>query len=260
MQHKKPLFTAILFSVCFLLFCFSSFKLFSYTMKSREAEVLREKMMNSVIVSIPSEESEPITKEDSLLSSKFPDIQVDISKIQKMYPNAVAWLYCPDTPIHYPVMRTDNNEYYVNHLPNGSENSSGSIFLDYRSDLNLSGFGQVLYGHNMKNRSMFGSLLDYRKVEYYQKHPYMFYFTSDSVYRLELFAGVHTTANNELYRLPVEISAREAYLNRVKKASVFQSDVLVAGEDQILLLSTCSGSLGDDKRFVLLGKLVLLEQ
>ena len=254
MKNYKLVLRVFFFLCFFALFCFSSFKIFVYIKDSNSAKNLRDEMISEAVVSLPAEE------EGSAESvSPYLDIRVDLSAL-KHYPGVVGWLYSPKTPIHYPVMQSEDNEYYVHRLPDGSVNPAGSLFVDFRNDANLKDFGQIIYGHNMKNQSMFATLLNYRDHDYYVDHPFMFYFTSDSVYFLEIFAGVNTMADSDFYFLPDEKEDREEYLKMAKELSVFKSSVQVDSEDKILVLSTCSTGLNKPDRFVLLGKLVLIEK
>ncbi len=267
MKKKNSTLSIVLFLLFFTLFCFSAYKIIIYFKDAKQASDLRNEIAENAITPLPekNQNDESENKENNgLLQSdipvlKKPDIQVNLAKIKKTYPGAIGWLYCPDTPIHYPVMQYSDNDYYVHRLPNGTENPAGSLFMDCRHKSDFTGFGQVIYGHNMKNRSMFGSILDYRKDGYFKEHPYLFYFTETSVYRLELFAGVHTIADSEYYYPPEKMENRAEYLSKLKKRSVFQADVSVTGDDKIMILSTCSGATGQDKRFILVGKLVPLQ-
>lgn len=191
-------------------------------------------------------------KSDTLI---YPDIEVDMKKVKQQYPKAIGWIYSPGTPINYPVMQGKDNQYYVERLPNGNQNSAGSIFMDYRDNSSLTDFAHVLYGHNMKNNSMFGTVLDYRKEGYYEEHPFMFYFTEDKVYRLEIFAGLNTIATSSIYTEP-EFDKREAFISSAFAGSTFSSTVNVTPEDRIMMLSTCSGAVGQSNRYVLFAKLV----
>lgn len=83
----------------------------------------------------------------------------------------LAWLYCPDTVINYPVVQSDDNEYYLRRLMDGSSNTAGTLFADYRCSPDFSDPHTVIYGHNMKNDTMFGILPEYGAQEFYEPHP-----------------------------------------------------------------------------------------
>ena len=186
----------------------------------------------------------------------YPDIKVDLNKVKEKYPKVVGWIYSPGTPINYPVVQGDDNVYFVDHMPNGVQNSAGSIFMDSRDPSTLTEFAHVIYGHNMKNNSMFGTILDYKKEGYFEEHPFMFYFTEDKVYRLEIFGGLNTISSSTVYSEP---SDKAAFISNVFSGSTFRSGVTVTPEDKLILLSTCSGAVGQSNRYVLFSKLVEIQ-
>lgn len=259
------------FTVVFLaIFLFSGYQIVSYLLEGKEESDLNQEMIREAVVSVeekpiyvedvfPLEETvtEEITPEKKILY--YPDISVDIQKLKSEYPGIVGWLYLPETQINYPVMQAEDNDYFLHRLPNGKENSAGSIFMDFRVNADLSHGNFILYGHNMKNNSMFGTVLDYRDSAFYENHPYLFYFTDSGKYRLEIFAGVHTTSDSYIYSFPQTDDEMRNYLSKIRSNSVFKSDVPVSATDRIFVLSTCSGRTTDTHRFVICAKLVPIE-
>lgn len=259
------------FTVIFsALFLFSGYQIISYLLEGKEENDLNREMIQEAVISLQEKPiyiedvfpREEIVTQDEKIEKNilyYPDISVDIKKLKLEYPGIVGWLYLPDTPINYPVMQSEDNDYYIHRLPNGKENSAGSVFMDYRSRSDLSGEICILYGHNMKNNSMFGTILDYRDASYYANHPYLFYFADGVKYRLEVFAGVHTTSDSYIYSFPKNAEERGAFLSKIRSSSVFNSDVSVTENDRIFVLSTCSGSTSSSRRFVVCAKLVPIE-
>ncbi len=259
------------FTVVFLaVFILSGYQIVSYLLEGKEESDLNQEMIREAVVSVeekpiyvedvfPLEETvtEEIKPEKKILY--YPDISVDLQKLKSEYSGIVGWLYLPETPINYPVMQAEDNDYFVHRLPNGKENSAGSIFMDFRAKSDLTQGNIILYGHNMKNNSMFGTILDYRDPSYFADHPYLFYFTDSGKYRLEIFAGVHTTSDSYIYSFPQTDDEMRHYLSKIRTSSVFKSDVLVSATDRVFVLSTCSGSTTDTHRFVICAKLVPIE-
>ena len=100
------------------------------------------------------QEEEPAEQEQAIPAF------IDFDNLYEMSENAVAWLYCPDTEINYVIAQADNNDYYLHRLLNGTDASGGTLFMDYRNSDDLSDWNTVIYGHNMKNGTMFAMLLD----------------------------------------------------------------------------------------------------
>lgn len=110
----------------------------------------------------------------------------------------MAWITGEDTPIDYPVMHTDNNEYYLSHLYSGEENRYGALFVDCRNTRLFTDPNTLIYGHNMKNDAMFGSLMGYKEQAYYEEHPTMTLYTPDGDYTIELLSGTLENGDGNL--------------------------------------------------------------
>lgn len=228
------------------------------TPKTEDGEKTTVGTENPTSEKIPTPTTSSSDAEKPVPILKTPDISVDFGKLSSKYPGIVGWLYMQGGEIHDPVMQAKNNDYYLYRLPNGKKNASGSLFMDFRDNSSLSGWNHLIYGHNMKNGEMFGSLHEYRKAGYYESHPYLFYFTPSGTYRVEIFAGIHTLSESFVYTRPAGQQGRQNYLNEALSRSVFTSNVSVTPNDSILVLSTCSGAADGDERFIILGKLVPL--
>ena len=116
----------------------------------------------------------------------------------------MAWITGEDTPIDYPVMHTDNNEYYLSYLYSGEENRYGALFVDCRNTGLFTDPNTVIYGHNMKNDAMFGSLMGYKEQAYYEEHPTMTLYTPDGDYTIELLSGTLESGDREFVRFRFE--------------------------------------------------------
>ena len=128
-------------------------------------------------------------------------ITVDFEGLLAENSDVVGWIYSEGTQINYPVLRGDSNETYLYHMINGEYNSSGSIFMDFRCNPDLSDFNTIIYGHHMKNGSMFASLHQYIKQDFYDEHKYIWYLTPDHIYRLDVLAGYVGDAEAEIYTI-----------------------------------------------------------
>ncbi len=270
-KSKKSVLSRVLnllvYALLIGIFLFSGYHVLDYVLEGKKQSDLNQSMIEEAITErVPNESGEealPSTQIDSEILKDpvlmLPDISVDLQKIKSQYSGVVGWIYSPNTVLNYPVMQASNNQYYVDRLPNGAYNANGSLFLDCRNQADLSAWNHIIYGHNMINRSMFGILMDYRSQDYFSEHPYLFYFTESGVYRLEIFAGIHTTATSLFYTFPQTEEAREAYLLSAKTKSILSSDVSVSASDSIMVLSTCSGRVNEDKRFIVIAKIVPLD-
>jgi len=185
---------------------------------------------------------------------------IDFASMRELYPDIIGWLQSEGTVINYPVVQTDNNDFYLSHLPDKSRNKLGSIFCDYRNAPDFSGQNIFIYGHHMESGNLFGSLKYYADQSYYERYPTMFLFTPAADYTIVLVAGY---VLDSAYESPpsgfADQAALDSYLTEIKNRSVFKSGVSVELGDQIVFLCTCTPSRirsSASERFVLVGKLV----
>lgn len=184
--------------------------------------------------------------------------QVDFDALRAVNPDVVGWITCEGTAINYPIAQAADNFYYLDHLFGGGENKAGCIFLDCANSPDFSNAHSIVYGHHMKNGTMFQPLVNYKKQEYYDAHPRMLLMTPQQNYTIEIFAGYVAAADADAWRLWFATDEDlEAWLQQSVASSCFTSTVTPAVTDRIITLSTCTYEF-DDARFVLLG--VLKEQ
>ena len=180
---------------------------------------------------------------------------VDFEALWEINSDVVAWIYIPGTNINYPVVCGSDNDYYLYRLIDGTYNNAGSIFMDYRNDIDFSDENTVLYGHNMQNQSMFAHLARYTSQSFYDQHPYGMLMTPEGNYLVEFFSGYVT----DVYDVSWDIrfssgSEYSAWLHEIATQSYFSSEVSPTAWDRILTLSTCTFDY-DNARFVLHGVL-----
>ena len=179
-------------------------------------------------------------------------ITIDFASVKSQCPDIVGWLYCADTPINYPVVQSEDNEYYLYRLMDGTENKNGTIFMDFRNDAEFGDWNHLIYGHNMKNGAMFGSLTDYMEQEFYERHPFWFLLTEEKNYRIDLVGGYVTPDGSEAYALPKDTAGRDALFQMASRSSVFDADVELMPDDRLITMSTCVYDY-EEARFVLVG-------
>jgi len=168
---------------------------------------------------------------------------VDTDDLQTNYQNAVGWIKVPGTSINYPVAQGSNNSYYLNHGINGRYNANGAIFLDYRNSTSLSDRNTVIYGHNMLNGAMFGTLSKVRTSSWYRNkaNHYITYQAGDNTYIAQVFS-VHVIEKTDLYYTTINFSDDDFvdYINKVKSLSEYNFNVDVGLSDKIITLYTCT--------------------
>ncbi len=203
-----------------------------------------------------SEKAETVKEDTTVYYGKSPT--VNFKALQEQNSDIVAWIYAPGTVINYPIVQGADNEYYLDHMFNGAANDCGSIFMEALNQSDFSNTNTFIYGHHMKDGSMFASLLKYQKQSYYDTHPVMWIVTPEKSYKLEIFTGFHTTADTSIWKIEFATpEEQQTWLETVSKYSTFKSDVVPTTEDKIVSLSTCSSGY-DAGRYVVMA--VLREQ
>ena len=247
--------------LCAGVFVFSAYQVYDYWHEAQARENYTKELTSAAVTVTPDV---PETSEDTWTEETLPELEkkrpltpitVDFELLQQQNEDVVGWIYSADTLINYPVAQAENNDYYLRRLQDGSNNNGGTLFKDNRSDPAAGDWCTTIYGHSMQDDTMFGSLLDYKKQEYYEEHPVLWYFTPEQAYRVQLIGGYLTNAYSEVYEAPETAEQRDALAARIKNNSTFVSDVTWEEDSRLLMLSTCSYET-DESRYVLLGKLV----
>ena len=176
---------------------------------------------------------------------------VDFDTLRTINSDAAAWLYSPDTVIDYPVMAAEDYTYYLGHLPDGTKNANGTLFIDYNNAPDFSGGLTVIYGHHMKSGRMFGGLVGYKDQKYFEEHPYMYLYTDHANYRIDLIYGSVVGAEEWAERAFMYEENVSELLEFAGKNTTFKSDVQYEEGDRVVVLSTCSYEFSEARYFVL---------
>ncbi|MDR1589134.1 MAG: class B sortase [Oscillospiraceae bacterium] len=206
----------------------------------------------------PGETASEESAKPSYVDNPAPDYwpEVDFEGLSGVNSDFAAWLLCTGTNVNYPVVHGADNTYYLTHLFDHRQNGAGTLFVDYRNKRGFSDRNTIIYGHNMRNHSMFWTLSLYRNQSFYNAHPAFRLLTTDGNYEIRLFAGYVAATSNEAWR--VYFSSDDDFLEWIaslKAGSAFSADVPVGADDRVVTLSTCVYDF-NDARYVLFGKLV----
>ena len=168
---------------------------------------------------------------------------IEFESLKQKNENTVAWLKVNGTNVEYPVVRTNNNDYYLTHTFDKTYNSAGWIFMDYKNKLDGNEKNIVIYGHNRKDGSMFGTLKNILTEEWQNIEDNLIIPLIDenekanyrvfSVYKIEqedYYISTKFSTDNEFQK----------FIDKIKSRSVKDFGINVSKEDQILTLSTCA--------------------
>lgn len=177
---------------------------------------------------------------------------VDFEALWEINSDVVAWICIEGTSVNYPIVQGDDNSFYLRRLLDGTRNSGGTIFLDSGCEGDFSGRNSIIYGHNMKNGSMFHPLMEYKHQNFYQEHVEVLLLTPHRNYKILLFSGYVANVNDSAWDLDFTEESYKQWLSQISQKSCFDSEVQPTVTDHIVTLSTCSYEF-DNARFVLHG-------
>ena len=273
MNHRNPKasFPGILVRILIIfialgIFGYGAYNMFFYVADNKESDQGRDVLaQQSVTILRPEqllqEEENSQTGVTPSGDKNAPDlsltipIRVDFETLQAEHPQIVGWIYCADTPINYPIVQALDNQYYVDRLVDGTPNGAGAIFMDFRNNPDFSDLNTIIYGHNMTNKSMFGSLRDYRNHSYYEQFPSLWIITPETAYRVDLVAGCVTAADSDDYDLLDQEEDLQALLDELMDRSTFESNVNPNVVSKVVILSTCTYEY-DNARYIVVGSLL----
>lgn len=169
--------------------------------------------------------------------------RVDFNKLFSINKDTVGWIrFKNPSIISYPVVRAEDNDKYLKTTFEGKKNSAGTIFMDTTNRGDFSDRNTFIYGHNMKNGTMFGQLRKYKSESFYRANPYFYIYTPDGkehTYQIFSVAIVDETSDSyqRMYANSMEF---EEYLQKIKARSRYNTGVEVNKDSKIITLSTCT--------------------
>ena len=203
--------------------------------------------------SVPPEESVEPTPTPTPYIDPYADAlnAMDFTALREANPQVVGWILIPGTTVSYPLLQAEDNTYYLNHTWKGRWSSVGAIFLECQSSPDLSDFHTIIYGHNMRNRTMFGSLREYRREGYWEQHPEICLIDDEGVHYYDIFAAWEPRVTDAPFSPDVTTEkGRQSFLDTALRRSAIHTGVEPTVDSEILTLSTCTG-VGHATRWVI---------
>jgi sortase B len=209
---------------------------------------------DSLLRSIVMNEAAAAGQEDGISSPA--GILPEYKPLLEITEDIVGWISIPNTVVNYPVVQADDNEYYLNRAYTGEKNKGGSIFMDFRNRGDGTDRNTILYGHHMRDGSMFKALTRYQDEEFLKENSVFSFNTLYDKYSWKVFS-VYVTGTDFNYIQTRFHSPDEyqSFLDRIKAKSLFDIDVELTEEDKIITLSTCTYDYSD-ARLVIHAKLI----
>ena len=239
------------------IFALSAYKVGEYYYARIQSDKMQQTLIEQAVTVIVPEKPVEDSTEETVPAEKAP-ISVDFGTLSQQNPDIIGWIYCEDSIIHYPIMQSTDNDYYLHRLFDRTWAFSGTPFADCRNTGDFTDFQTIVYGHNMKNGTMFAPLTQYQSQEFYEENPVLWLLTPQGDYKVELIAGLLTDDAGIAKLAVVGQEDAEEFLAEIRTHSTFQSNVAATPQDRFLILSTCHYQF-ENARYAVVGKLTPIE-
>lgn len=232
-RYKKVILNIIIYMILLFVLIYSGIKIFKWYKDKTNNNKIAEQIKSTVIV---EDKNEDENKEE---------YTVVFNKLKEQNNETVAWIKVNNTNVEYPVVRATNNSFYLNHSFDKSKNSAGWIFADYKNKFDNTDKNIVIYGHNMRDDSMFGSLKNILNSDWYnnEENKNIALYTENEKYIYKVFSIYKI--ESEDYYIKTEFSNDnefEKFIKTLKKRSIKNFNIDISKEDSILTLSTCANN------------------
>ena len=242
--------------VAVVVFCYAAFNLYHIYTEYKKGTDEYNSISEMAVTERDPDASEDLGQPEE--QQPVAPINVDFASLKSINDDVIGWIYVEALDgVSYPVVRGTDNDQYLHLTYEKNYNFAGTIFIDYENKADFSDCNTLVYGHNMKNGSMFGQLKNFSKDDSaYNKSKYFWIFTPEKNYRYEIISAYTTPVNSDTYTL-FKGPGQEFvdYMNKIVSYSDIKTTPGELGvEDKIVTLSTCTGN--ESTRYVVQGKRV----
>ena len=253
-KKKSDVLLTIALVVAIAVFCYAAYNLYHIYTEYKKGT----NEYNSIEEMAVTERDPDSTEVAGPDAQPKPPIDVDFEKLKSINEDVIGWIYVDALPdISYPIVQGKDNQTYLHQTYEKNYNFAGTIFIDYENKADFSDCNTLVYGHNMKNGTMFGQLKNFSKDDSaYNKSKYFWIFTPEKTYRYEIISAYTTAVNSDTYTL-FKGPGQEFvdYMNKIVSYSDVKTTPGELGvDDKIVTLSTCTGN--ESTRYVVQGKRV----
>ncbi len=228
----KRMINNILLIICIFIFCISTWKLYGYYRSYKKAKDTYSK----------------IAKENVKISKN--ERKIDFKKLKSQNQDIAGWIYIRGTTIDYPIVQGKDNEEYLHQDFNKKKSSSGTIFLDNNYKKDFTSDNNIIYGHHMKNGTMFAQLLKFREKSFLKKHNEIMIFTPDRTIHLKVISAYAQKAQNKIPVTFANDKQKKAYIKKIESMSEQTIKTSRINDSHIYTFVTCSYEGEDNRTYV----------
>lgn len=228
----KRMINNILLIICIFIFCISTWKLYGYYRSYKKAKDTYSK----------------IAKENVKISKN--ERKIDFKKLKSQNQDIAGWIYIRGTTIDYPIVQGKDNEEYLHQDFNKKKSSSGTIFLDNNCKKDFTSDNNIIYGHHMKNGTMFVQLLKFREKSFLKKHNEIMIFTPDRTIHLKVISAYAQKAQNKIPVTFANDKQKKAYIKKIESMSEQTIKTSRINDSHIYTFVTCSYEGENNRTYV----------
>lgn len=228
----KRMINNILLIICIFIFCISTWKLYGYYRSYKKAKDTYSK----------------IAKENVKISKN--ERKIDFKKLKSQNQDIAGWIYIRGTTIDYPIVQGKDNEEYLHQDFNKKKSSSGTIFLDNNCKKDFTSDNNIIYGHHMKNGTMFAQLLKFREKSFLKKHNEIMIFTPDRTIHLKVISAYAQKTQNKIPVTFANDKQKKAYIKKIESMSEQTIKTSRINDSHIYTFVTCSYEGEDNRTYV----------
>ena len=266
LRLKSNVIYFLIFLIPLPILIISTFKIINYTLESpKTKEMINVIIKQTEIIEYESENAEIIESDEHPDTPywnyiKMDLMDVDFEELKKINKDTTSWIQVGGTNINYPVVQAKDNDYYLTHSFDKSKNKAGWLFMDYRNNSKDYDKNTIIYAHNRKDKTMFGSLDNILTKDWFDnENNRIIKMSSETHNTLWQIFSIYTINTTNDYIRTVFDSKKdyEEFVLMIKDRSIRNFKTKVSDTDRLLTLSTCHGS---KKKLVVHAKLIKIEK
>lgn len=245
---RNRVFRLIVILICIGIIIYESIGLYNENKEYEIAGTEYEEIVENSVTVTDTKELPP--------GATYPPLQINYAQLKSINKDFVGWLYMPCFDLNYPVVHENEIDEYIKKTFEGKYNSSGCLFTDVLSTKDFTGMHDIIFGHNMRNGSMFGQfkkLTQKDGKDIINSNPYVYIYTENAVYKYKVFAYYVTTVGSDAYSVVTSEQEYNDFIKFISNNNLYEkpSDLSLDEYPSILTLSTCNGRTGSGKRLVI---------
>lgn len=248
----RKLIKRVVLFVLIAVFLYSGYQLARYVYDGYVSSKLNDRMKQQYENAQILQQERDHTEQGELMEEQLKQqYRQRFDQLLQINTDIVGWVSIEDTGIDFPVVQSSDNDYYLNHNVEKKSSARGSIFMDYRNTDVNNDIHTVIYGHYMKDGSMFGELSKYKDAAYYHEHDVITFEGIEEPAKYQIFSVYIYSPEDQFFQYQFEDKPQyKGYLDKIIEKSMYDTGVKVTSNEQLLTLVTCTYEVADARLII----------